>query len=89
MQVGDNQPAGNLYGFDCDRCGEDAGEECMQRTAVVGVILVLIAVTISGPGAVTMTMHVLMMNVGSDCAGEGFRTRQRRRHYPRKLGDQE
>jgi hypothetical protein len=54
---------------------------------VVGVIPVLIAVTISGPGAVIMMKHVLMMR--SDCAGEGFRTRQRRRHYPRKLGDQE
>jgi hypothetical protein len=61
----------------------------VQRTAAVGVIPMLIAVTISGSGAVTMMMHVLMVSVGSDCAGEGFRTFQRRRHYPRKLGDQE
>jgi hypothetical protein len=89
MQVGDNRPAANLYGFDCDRCGEDTGEECMQRTAVVGVIPVLITVTISGPGAVTMMMHVLMVSVGSDRVGKSFRTRQRRRHHAGKLGDQE
>jgi len=59
----------------------------MQRAAVVGVIPALIVVMMSGPGAAPM-MHVLMLSVGCDRVRERFRTRERRRHHPSKLGDQ-
>jgi len=62
-----------------------ASKKCVQGTAVVSVISVLITVTICALPT-TMVMHVLMMAVRSKRIRVGLCAGKRRRHDARELG---
>jgi hypothetical protein len=73
-------------GLDRGRGRKNAGKESVQGAAVVGDTLTLIAMMMT---TALIFMGTMVVVVRSDCSRLTVRARQRPRHNPRELGNQE